>query len=93
MNSEIASGSVRSESLLTMISGQMYMSQASRNVNTPSATSAGLHSGSTICQKMRSSEAPSIRAESIRSFGMPSMYCRIRKTPKPSTRNGTIRPW
>ena len=84
---------MRSESLVMMISGQMYMSQASRKVKTASATSAGLHSGSTIIQKMRSSDAPSIRAESIRSLGMLSMYCRIRKTPKPSTRNGTIRPW
>ena len=75
-----------------MISGQMYMSQASRKVNTARATSAGLQSGMMIIQKMRSSEAPSMRAESIRSFGIESMYWRIRKTPKPSTRKGTTRP-
>ena len=43
------SGNVRSESFVTMMRGQMYMSHASRNVNTPRAASAGLQRGMTIC--------------------------------------------
>src|SRR3974377_210991 len=55
MKSEMPRGSVRSESLVTMMRGQMYMSHASRNVNTPRAASAGLQRGMTIWEEIRNS--------------------------------------
>lgn len=54
--------------------------------------SAGRHSGSMIRVKMRQSPAPSIRAASMSSSGIVSMYWRSRKTPVGVAAGGMIRP-
>ena len=46
-----------------------------------SVSHAGLTLGMTIVQKMRSSFAPSIFADSISDMGSPSMNCFIRNSP------------
>ena len=79
-------------SVLATTSGHRKLFQLARNVSTPSVASAGPHSGSTMRKKIRYSPAPSTRAASSRSSGMPSMNWRIRKTPKAPARNGRIRP-
>ena len=80
-------------SLRITISGHNRSFHDSSENRMASVPSAGFTSGTTTRKKMPYSETPSTRAASSTSCGMLSMYCRIRNTPKPSTRNGTIRPW
>jgi hypothetical protein len=56
------------------------------------AASAGVHRGTTTCQKIRNSPAPSTRAASSSSSGIDVMYCRSRKMPNAPTMPGRISP-
>ena len=66
--------------------------QLPRKLKIASVTRMGLSAGNTICQKMRNSLAPSMRAASSSSSGSVRAYCRTRKMPKMPAMPGTIAP-
>ena len=73
--------------------GQMKAPHAWMNARMPSAPIAEEHNGTMICQKMRSSEAPSTRAASSSSSGILwAMCCRMRKMPKLMIKYGAAMP-
>ncbi len=62
-------GSVRIELSVTNVSANRNSFQFCRNRKMPIVARAGRVSGSMICQKIRNSLAPSMRAASSSSFG------------------------
>ena len=77
-----ASGSVRMASFVVMISGQVKLFQAPMNVKMDKVSMADFIRGRTIDHRIFRFEAPSIRADSISSVGMPRIAWRMMKTPK-----------
>ena len=74
------------------MSGQAKSFQLAMSVSSVSTAISGLHSGSTTCRKMRMCPAPSMRAASMSSSGMPMKNCRARKMPKAAAAPGRITP-
>ena len=77
---------------LSTINGHMKSFHAPKKLKTAKVTRIGLSTGSTICQKIRHSLAPSMRAASSRSSGIERAYWRTRKMPKMLASPGTIAP-
>src|SRR5258706_1001202 len=64
-------GSVRVKSLLVTMNGHKKLFQLAMNVKIITAVIAGPDSGRIMRNQIPKSEAPSIRAETSRSFGIP----------------------
>jgi len=77
-------------SVCAATSGHRKLFHDARKVRMPRVASGGPHSGMTTRAKMRSSPAPSMRAASMSSSGMPSMNWRMRNTPSGVVMNGRI---
>ncbi|MNL64380.1 hypothetical protein D3C87_1885880 [compost metagenome] len=75
-----------------MTSGHRKLFQNAITSSSTITAIPGLTSGRTSCQKMRSSEAPSIFPESLISDGMPRKVCRIRKILNTDTAAGSTTP-
>jgi hypothetical protein len=71
--------------------GQRNSFQYCMNVNSARIAAAGRTAGTATLHRMRGVEQPSTRAASISSSGTAcSVYCRMRNTPNPLTRNGRM---
>ena len=84
--------SVNTSSRFSTISGHRKSFQRHMTEKMASTASAGAVSGRTIRQNTRHSLAPSMRAASISSSGIVSMYWRSRNTPVGVAAGGRITP-
>ena len=74
------------------MSGQTNSFHRHMNVKMTRTATSGLDSGSTMLRKVRTWLAPSMRAASSSSSGMPRKNCRAMNSPKASASRGSTTP-